>query len=66
VNVYVTEWLLGYLTQLYKTERIKDLYDVRFGVFTVVSMMLFWVLVPCRLAGRCQRLGESYCLHLQS
>jgi hypothetical protein len=28
-------------------------------------MMFFWVLVPCRLVGRCQRFGETYCLHLQ-
>jgi hypothetical protein len=40
---------------------------MRFEVFTVVRliMMMFWVLAPCRLVGRCQRFGETYCLHLQ-
>jgi hypothetical protein len=28
-------------------------------------MFFFWVLAPCRLVGRCQRFGETYCLHLQ-
>jgi hypothetical protein len=28
-------------------------------------MFFFRVLVPCRLVGRCQRFGETYCLHLQ-
>jgi hypothetical protein len=27
--------------------------------------MFFWVLEPYKLAGRCQRFGETYCLHLQ-
>jgi hypothetical protein len=27
--------------------------------------MMFWVSVPCRFVGRCQRFGEIYCLHLQ-
>jgi hypothetical protein len=36
---------------------------VRHEVFTAVRMMFFWVLAPCRLAGRCQRFGET--LHLQ-
>jgi hypothetical protein len=28
-------------------------------------IMFFWVLAPCRLVGRCQRFGETCCLHLQ-
>jgi hypothetical protein len=28
-------------------------------------MIFFWDLVLCRLIGRCQRFGETYCLHLQ-
>jgi hypothetical protein len=28
-------------------------------------MLFFWVLTSCRLAGRYQRFGEIYCLHLQ-
>jgi hypothetical protein len=28
-------------------------------------MIIFWVLVPCRLVGTCQRFGETCCLHLQ-
>jgi hypothetical protein len=28
-------------------------------------MFFFWVLAPCRLVGKCQRFGETYCLHLQ-
>jgi hypothetical protein len=27
--------------------------------------MLFWILTPCRMAGRAQRFGEAYCVHLQ-
>jgi hypothetical protein len=41
---------------------------VRFEVFTAVRimmMMIFWVLAPCRLVGRYQRFGDTYCLHLQ-
>jgi hypothetical protein len=29
------------------------------------SGVFFWVLAPCRLTSRCQRFGETYCLHLQ-
>jgi hypothetical protein len=41
---------------------------VRFEVFTAVRMImtLFWVLASCRLVGRCQRFGETYCLILSS
>jgi hypothetical protein len=28
-------------------------------------MLLFWVLLPSRLVGRCQRFGKTCCLHLQ-
>jgi hypothetical protein len=35
----------------------------RFEIFTIVMMMIFWVSVPCSVAGRC--FGETYCLHLQ-
>jgi hypothetical protein len=38
---------------------------VRLEVFTAVAMMIFWVLAPCTLIGRCQRFGETYGLHLQ-
>jgi hypothetical protein len=31
----------------------------------VLMMLLLWVVTPCRLVGRCQRFGETYCLHLQ-
>jgi hypothetical protein len=28
--------------------------------------MLFWILTPCKLVGRCQRFEKkTYCLHLQ-
>jgi hypothetical protein len=27
--------------------------------------MLIWVLAPCRLVSRCQRFGETSCLHLR-
>lgn len=27
--------------------------------------MLFWILTPCRMAGRTQLFGEAYCVHLQ-
>jgi hypothetical protein len=39
---------------------------VRSEVFTAVRMvMMFWALAPCRLVGRCQRFGVTYCFHLQ-
>jgi hypothetical protein len=28
-------------------------------------VMFLWVLELCRLVGRCQRFGETYCFHLQ-
>jgi hypothetical protein len=34
-------------------------------VFTTARVMFFWVLAPCKLVSRCQRFGETYCLHLQ-
>jgi hypothetical protein len=35
---------------------------VRFEVFTAVkmSMMFFWVVAPCGLAGRYQHFGDTY------
>jgi hypothetical protein len=27
-------------------------------------MLFMWVLAPCKLVGRCQRFGETCCLHL--
>jgi hypothetical protein len=41
---------------------------VRYEVLTAVRIMLlfFWVVTPCRLVGRYQRLGETYCFHFQS
>jgi hypothetical protein len=30
----------------------------------VLMLLFFWVLAPYRLVGRCQRFGETYCLHL--
>lgn len=39
---------------------------MRFDIFTVVqTMLLFWVLAPCKLLDIYQRFGESYCIHLQ-
>jgi hypothetical protein len=31
----------------------------------ILMMMLFWVLAPCRIVGRCESFGETYCLHFQ-
>jgi hypothetical protein len=28
-------------------------------------MLVFWVVTPCGLVGRYQRIGGTYCLHLQ-
>jgi hypothetical protein len=41
--------------------------DMRFEVFTVLkmSMMVFWVVTPCGLAGAYQRFEGTYHLHLQ-
>jgi hypothetical protein len=37
---------------------------VRFEVLKAARMMMiFWVLVPCRLVGRCHRFGDTYCLY---
>jgi hypothetical protein len=39
---------------------------LRFEVLMGVSMvLLFWILVPFRLADRCHRFGEKYCFRLQ-
>jgi hypothetical protein len=38
--------------------RLEDLTTVRMAMF-------FWVVMPCRLEGRYQRFGATYCLHLQ-
>jgi hypothetical protein len=35
------------------------------SVYTYILMMFFWAWAPCGLAGRSQRFGEAYCLHLQ-
>jgi hypothetical protein len=37
-----------------------------FGVLTAVriTIMLFWVVTPCRLVGRYESFGETYFLHL--
>jgi hypothetical protein len=41
---------------------------VRFDVLTAVRMTMSfsWVLTPCRLVGRYQRFGETYCLHIKA
>jgi hypothetical protein len=38
---------------------------LEFEVSMTLMMMFFWVSAPCKLVGRCQRFGETYCLHLQ-
>jgi hypothetical protein len=39
----------------------------RFEVLTAVrmTMLLFWVVSPCRLVSRYQHFEETYCLYLQ-
>jgi hypothetical protein len=41
---------------------------MRFEVLTAVkmSMLVFWVVMPCGLVGKYQRFGGTYCLHLFS
>lgn len=42
------------------------LWNVTFEVFMAVRIvMLFQVVAPCGLAGRCHHIGKTYCLHLQ-
>jgi hypothetical protein len=45
----------------------KQVQNVRLEVLTALKMtvLFFWVVTPCRLIGRYQRFGETYCLHLQ-
>jgi hypothetical protein len=31
----------------------------------MMTTLFFWVVMQCRLVGRCQFFGETYCLHLQ-
>jgi hypothetical protein len=31
-----------------------------------MSMLVFWVVKPCRLVGRYLRFGGTYCLHLRT
>jgi hypothetical protein len=40
---------------------------MRFEVLTAVrmSVLAFWVAVPCRLEDRYQRFEGTYCFHLQ-
>jgi hypothetical protein len=39
----------------------------RFEILPAVrmTMLLFWVVKPCKLVGRHQCFGETYCIHLQ-
>jgi hypothetical protein len=48
-------------------KQMKEWNILRSEVFTAARMMMImiWVLTLCRLVGRCQRFGETYCLHLQ-
>jgi hypothetical protein len=51
-----------FLGILYKTCEI----EVSFlRSISLVIMMFFWVLSPCRFVGRRQRFGETYCLDLE-
>jgi hypothetical protein len=50
---------------LSRSRTVKLFILLRYEVSTAVRMMIFWVLAPCRLVGRCQRFGGTYCLHLQ-
>jgi hypothetical protein len=45
----------------------KEENDMKFEVLPAVkmSMLVFWVVTPCGLAVRYQRLRGTYCLHLQ-
>jgi hypothetical protein len=43
----------------YKNVRSEGLTAVR------MTMLFIWILMLCRLIGRCQHFGETYCLHLQ-
>jgi hypothetical protein len=40
---------------------------LRLDVIMAMKMTLlsFWVMMPCRLVGKYQCFGETYCLHLQ-
>jgi hypothetical protein len=47
-------------------DQLSYYHRLRSEVVTAVRMMMmFWVLAPCRLVGRSQRFGETYCLHPQ-
>jgi len=59
------EVTMGWLCNL-KRETVNDSY-VRFEVLTTAKVtMLFWIVTPCRLAGRYPSFRETYCLHPQS
>jgi hypothetical protein len=44
---------------------IRNIKHVGFEIFTEVKVILFQVLVPCRLICRCPRFERTYCLHLR-
>jgi hypothetical protein len=49
----------------YKFEKFEEV--MRFEILTAekMSMLVFWVVMPCGLVGRHQRFGGTYSLHLQ-
>jgi hypothetical protein len=57
---------VAYFLQINSIEQrfLKSLIVVRSEVLTAVRLTMFWVVAPCRLVGRYQCFGETYCLHL--
>jgi hypothetical protein len=53
------------LSLIEQTRKDNKRYQIYTAVGMMTMMMFFWVLEPCRLVGRCQHFGETYCLHLQ-
>jgi hypothetical protein len=57
------EGALTYCSQLLRVHGFNDGLDVLRMV--TISMLVFWVVTPCGLAGRYRRFGGTYRLHLQ-
>jgi hypothetical protein len=48
-----------------KSCQIQAVAEANLTIFEYSMMLVSWVLAPCGFVDRCQRFGETCCLHLQ-
>jgi hypothetical protein len=58
--------VMGAVVILTPNRSSNKLLDFQCVLIRFLLIMFFWVWAPCGLAGRSQRFGETYCLHLQT